>query len=279
MDMNAYKKRSILYIVVALVVLAVSSTDIYIAAMPQMVTDLNSNAGNVSFTITTFMAGLAIGTLLTGLIGDRFGRRRTILIGNAIYAISSLAIALSPSIFLIIGLRFVQALASSVNGIVGRQCLHDIMDEKELLVSMSLINSGMVLSPALAPVLGAILSQHFGWRVNFTFSAVAAIILLITVWFYLPETLPANQRISKIPSFSNIISGYFQIINHSGFNANNMISMFGYGAYYAFITASSFIYVNRLGISPTVFSAIFIATAATYLVGTWGNRKMCAKNL
>ena len=96
------------------------SIDMYLPALPTLVTDFGTTATLVQLSLTFFLLGLASGQLVAGPLSDVYGRRRPLLIGMLIYAISSVLCAFSPTIGLLITLRFVQGLAGSVGVVVSK---------------------------------------------------------------------------------------------------------------------------------------------------------------
>lgn len=98
--------------------------------------------------------GLASGQLVAGPLSDVYGRRRPLLIGMFIYAVSSVLCAFSPSIGLLIGLRFIQGLAGSVGVVVSRAAVRDLYSGSELTKFFSLLMIVNGLGPILAPVIG-----------------------------------------------------------------------------------------------------------------------------
>jgi DHA1 family bicyclomycin/chloramphenicol resistance-like MFS transporter len=89
---------------------------------------------------------------------------------------------------LIILLRVVQAFGCAVIIIVPRLVLKDCMDEREQITANGILLMGLIISPAIAPVIGAYLAKFWGWRSCFALSGVFGIILVVWGYFVLPET-------------------------------------------------------------------------------------------
>lgn len=110
------------------------------------------------------MLGLASGQLVAGPLSDVYGRRRPLLIGMFIYAVSSVLCAFSPSIGLLIVLRFIQGLAGSVGVVVSRAAVRDLYSGSELTKFFSLLMIVNGLGPILAPVIGGQLLRVTTWQ-------------------------------------------------------------------------------------------------------------------
>jgi len=134
-------------------------TDIYIPALPLMVKEFNSTPNVVNLTISIYTIGVAVFVLFASALGNRFGRKPVIALAVGIFSLTSYLIALSPSIWLIVFLRLLQSMIAFVF-ICSRQVLKDIMDQREQVRANGIILSGLVISPAIAPVIGAYLT-HF----------------------------------------------------------------------------------------------------------------------
>src|SRR5690554_6602238 len=87
--------------------------DMYLPAFPEIVKQFDTTASQVQLSLTTCLLGLGIGQLVMGSLSDVYGRRHPLLISMAVYAIASLACAISPNIELLIVFRFIQGFAAS----------------------------------------------------------------------------------------------------------------------------------------------------------------------
>src|SRR3954470_23182292 len=93
------------------------SMDMYLPGLPELTDDLSAPAWAAQLSITTCMAGLAVGQLVAGPVSDALGRRRPLLTGLFAYAVASVLCSLAPSTWWLLGLRLVQGLAGAA-GIV-----------------------------------------------------------------------------------------------------------------------------------------------------------------
>lgn len=107
---------SLLLMLSALTALAPLGTDIYLSAIPLMAGDFDVAVHEVEISISYFLLGLSLGQLLGGPLSDRFGRRKLVISGLGIFALSSLGILLSDSLVQLWSLRFIQAGRRSGDG-------------------------------------------------------------------------------------------------------------------------------------------------------------------
>src|SRR5258708_38041727 len=105
-----WQRLSFFLIVGALTAFAPLSIDMYLPALPAIARDFHTGPSQVQLTLTTFLAGIALGQLLAGPVSDAVGRRRPLFFGVIGYVVASLLCAVAPSVFALAGLRLVQGL-------------------------------------------------------------------------------------------------------------------------------------------------------------------------
>lgn len=258
-------KKQMLSILAAMFFLSVSATDIYIASLPQMVLDFHSNPSIINLTISLHIIGIAIGVLFTGEISNYFGRRNTLLTGVFLFSIGSLLISLSTSIYLILFFRIVQAMGTATIMIVPRLILKDSMNQQEQIHANGVLLLGLIISPALAPVIGAYLAKYFTWRSCFSVSSICGFISLYFSYKFLPET--NSTPTTKLPSLQVYLNNYIKIMQNTSFIYITMIYACAVGAYFAFIGVSSYLYINYWHMSPVNYSYVFFSLSLAYLLG------------
>ena len=243
----------------------VSATDIYIASLPQMVLDFHSSPRVINLTLSSYSLGVAFAVLFVGEISSRFGRRRCLLLGVLCFSVAAFLIAVLPSIELIILLRVVQAFGCAVIIIVPRLVLKDCMDEREQITANGILLMGLIISPAIAPVIGAYLAKFWGWRSCFALSGVFGIILVVWGYFVLPETNRYQLLHFQRPSY--YLKTYFQLLTNRMFLALTGVYAAGVAAYFTFIGISSYLYIDHWHMSPQRYSFLYLWLSGAYLSG------------
>lgn len=274
--------RKLIFLLASLIVLSVSSTDIYVSSLPEMTIDFHATAKLINMTLSFFVIGIAVGTLFAGTFSDRYGRRKTLLLANGLYIPITLAIAFSNNILLVIILRFLQALCVSCNIVVARQVIKDYFSYEEQINATATMLTGVILSPALAPVVGAHLSECFGWRACFIASAILGI--AVFVWLYMTIEETNKNILRKLPSLGVFIKGYIDLVLSKRLTGYLTVNSCAYASYFAFVTISSYVYILEFKISPPNYSLVYIGLAFAYLAGNYLTRffikiKMCPKKV
>lgn len=231
------------------------SIDMYLPALPTLVADFGTTAALVQLSLTFFLLGLASGQLVAGPLSDVYGRRRPLLIGMFIYAISSVLCAFSPSIGLLVALRFIQGLAGSVGVVVSRAAVRDLYSGSELTKFFSLLMIVNGLGPILAPVIGGQLLRVTTWQGIFLVLFAAGIIFCLTILLRLPETLPKERR-SKSGLKGTLLT-FRVLLGNRKFMGYALSQGFVMASMFAYISGSSFVLQNIFAVTPQVYSLIF----------------------
>lgn len=165
--------------------------DIYIAASvlgSAYKSGFSTLAQNGLFISVTFI-GMTLGALLTGLWGDKFGRRFTYQVNLTLFGLASLASAFAPNMETLIALRFVMGLGLGAENVVGYSIMTEFFPAKVRGrwsgMICTLVTAGLPVSALLA----WLLVPAFGWRVMFVLGGVGALI----AWF-LRRSLPESPR-------------------------------------------------------------------------------------
>ena len=258
-------KQVIVILLLCMTLLGVSGTDIYISSLPQMARDFDAAPPVINATILFFNLGMAISVLFTGILSNRFGRKIVIISGILQFSIASLLIVWAPTIWLILGLRAAQGAGCGGIIIVQRLILRDIMTESEQVHAGGILVLGSIISPALAPVIGAFIAKFWSWHACFLFSAVFGFILAGVSWVIIQET--NSTPIKRLPRLGAYLRDYILLIRDPMcFNLVSIMCL-TFAAYFAFLGISSYLYIITLGLSPVTYSYIFILLAASYFAG------------
>lgn len=261
-DPTSFKVTALL---TGLVAFGPVSTDLYLASLPDMGRYFNTSVEMVQMTLSVFLLGFAVSMLVYGPLSDRFGRRRVILGGVMIYVVGSLACMLAPTIETLIASRFLQALGACCGPVVGRAVVRDVYPREQAARVMSYMASAMALAPFVAPILGGWFHTLFGWRSNFILLGLFGVILLVATWRWLGETNahPDPHALSPMRMAGNYrtLLADRQVLGYVLVVAATFAGMF------SFISGSSFVLIDVLGLPPSYFGFGFAVVVAGYIVG------------
>jgi len=242
------------------------STDMYVASLPGLASFFGVPASAVQMTLSIFVIGFGSAQLAVGPLSDRFGRKPVLIGGLALYLIASVMCALSPSIWLLIGSRLLQALGCCATFIIGRAIIRDAYAPEDGMRVMVRASSWLSLTPLLGPILGAYFEVWFGWRATFAFHALVSACLLTAVFLRLPET-----NVNKNPDATNIsglIASYREVLGARIFWAYALPGALSYGSIFTFISGASMVMIRILNLPVTWFGYCFSLGTLGYMFGT-----------
>jgi DHA1 family bicyclomycin/chloramphenicol resistance-like MFS transporter len=235
------------------------SMDLYLPALPAMARDLHATDALAQLTMSACMVGLATGQLLAGALSDRFGRRRPVLAGVALFALLSLACAFAPSMPVLVGLRFLQGLAGSAGIVVARAVVRDLYEGAAAARVFSLLVLVLGAAPVLAPVLGGQLVRFAPWQGLFVALAVIGAAILVATALGLPETLPPQRR--HAGGLAATVRAFGPVFSDRVFAGYVAVQSLSFAAMFTYIGQGSFVLQNGYGVSAQQYSAVFATNA------------------
>jgi len=248
----------------ALVALGPISTDLFLPSLPGMVRAFDAEVSEVQLTLSLFLAGLAGAQLLYGPLSDRFGRRPVLLAGLALYALASLACMAAPTMPALIAARVLQARGACAGPVVARAIVRDVHGREGTARVLSYMAAAMALAPAIGPILGGFIEQWLGWRANFAALTLYGEAGLVLTFFILPETNRAPEASLHPRAVLATYRGLAQTRAYAGYV---LACAFAYSAIFAFISGSSFVLVDMVGLTPVEYGLSFAAVVAGYILG------------
>lgn len=258
-------------LLVGIVALGPLSTDMYLPSLPDMTRVFNTSVSTVQLTLSVFAVGLALGMLVFGPLSDRFGRRPVVIAGLVLYFGTSVACLLAPDIETLIVARFFQAFGSCSGGVLGRAIVRDVYGRDGAARMLSYMASAMALAPALAPILGGYLHVTLGWQANFGVMALAGGMLAVLALVMLRETNVHMDPTALAPL--QIGRNFLTLIQDRVFVGHALVVASAFGGLFTFISGSSFVVIDILGVDAQHFGYAFMGIAGSFMVGSlWSGR-------
>ena len=240
-----------------------------------MVTDLNTTQALIQLTLSFYMIGFAISMLTCGSLSDRFGRRPILLGGILLYVISTLFCVFATNVWILIIARFFQALGGCCGIVIGRTIVRDSFEKKDQVKVFTYIATGMAISPAIAPIIGGVMQSYWGWRSSFVLLFIISLFVLILTYYKLEET---NKDLNpKATCPINLLYSYKKMLTNKTYMGYTLAITFAWCAYFSFISSSSFIFQDVVGVSPVIYGVIFGFVSLGYVSGTVIARKLSNK--
>jgi DHA1 family bicyclomycin/chloramphenicol resistance-like MFS transporter len=264
--------RSIV-LLAAIIAITPLAVDMYLPAMPVIADDLSAHIGSVQQSLSIFLAAYAAGMLLFGPLADVFGRRPLALFGLAGFTLSSIGLAFSQQIEVFLTLRITQAFCGAAATVVVPGLVRHWYQE-HTAKGMSYLSMIMMLAPLLAPGIGSVILWMSEWRWIFWALAAYGILIIFLIWHFLPEIPRSPQHLSSHDRLSrNLFGSYKTVLEHPGARPLIVSMMFGSFAFFCFITAVSFVYIQYFGVSEQVFSILFGCNVVVLMLANFINSR------
>jgi len=251
------------------------SIDMYLPSLPTLTNDLHTTASLAQLSLTACLLGISLGQLFVGPISDMRGRRKPLMIALIIYAITSLLCAFIPSIWGLITLRFIQGVTGSAGIVIARATVRDLYSGTALTKFFSLLMLINGIAPILAPIIGGQLLKFTNWHGVFIVLCVASLLMLLMVFFSLPETLVVENRLrggvkGSILTFRNLVKDK----KFMGFALAQGLII---AAMFAYISGSPFVIQNVYGATPQTYSIIFATNGLGIIIASQVTGRLAGK--
>jgi MFS transporter, DHA1 family, multidrug resistance protein len=266
--------RFIILIFGFLSALAPLSVDIYLPALPMLQTTFAADQARTLLTLSAFLIGFGVGQLFLGPLSDRFGRKRPLLAGLALYLVASVGCALAPSITAVIVWRFFQALGGCAVPVMVQAMVRDLYDRDQGARVLSLNMLVMGLAPIAAPLIGGQILLWLDWRAIFWVLVGYGVLVLVGT-LALPETLSEARRHRAHPLA--MVASYFALFRHPRYLGYVFCSCFYYCGLFAFIAGSPFVYIEHFGVSPQLYGFLFGVNIVGMMAASYLNARLVVR--
>jgi DHA1 family bicyclomycin/chloramphenicol resistance-like MFS transporter len=240
--------------------------DMYLPAFPAIVTGLGTTQGHVERTLASYLFGLAIAQLFYGPFADRYGRKKPLVFGLAIFIIASIGCGYTNDIEHLTLWRIAQAFGGAAGMVIPRAVIRDNFDTRDASKALSILLLVMGVTPILAPILGGQVLVMGSWRGIFAIMAGCALILLVAVLRSMRETLNPEKVIPL--GFAIIGRNYLTLLRHRRFMCYTLAGGFGSAGMFAYIAGSPRVFIELFHVDPRYFGVLFGLNAAALIVAS-----------
>jgi DHA1 family bicyclomycin/chloramphenicol resistance-like MFS transporter len=261
--------------VVLLTMIAPLATDMYVPAFPRVGTALGASATEVQLTLTTYFVGMALGQLIGGPVSDQRGRRRPLLASLVVMMLASALCAFSPSISVMMVARLIQGFSGGWAMVIARSLVVDLASGPRLVKALNLVQGLAGIAPIVGPLLGALILQLSHWQMSFWLLAVWSAVMLGTVAFTVPESLPASLRHSG--GLRHLRGAAGLVLRSRGFVGYLVVMALSMGVTFAYVATSAFVLQSMNGLSPVAYSVDFAANAVGLTLATLAAARLAGK--
>ncbi len=251
------------------------SIDSIFPAFRVLAHELNVADAAIQQTISIYLLGYALMSLLHGALSDAFGRKPVILFGLATFLAASIGCALAPDLPQLLIYRFIQGLSAGVGLIVGRAIVRDVFDGDDAQRMMSLVSMIFSIAPAIAPIIGGYILTWTHWQGIFWFLAGLTAFMWLVVAVFLPESHAKARRVAIHPV--SLSKAYAGMLADRRFRLLAGAGTFLFGALFLYIASAPDYVLLHLGLNETQFGYFFVPTIAGMGIGAFLSGRLAGK--
>ena len=162
--------------------------------------DYHASVSGLQWTVDAYTLVLASLLMLSGSMADRFGRKRTFMIGLTVFATGSLLCSLAPSLGTLVAFRMLQGVgASMLNPVAMSIITNTFVEPRERAQAIGVWAAVVGVSMALGPVVGGVLVSSLGWRSIFWINIPVGIAAIVLTLRFVPESrAPKARRLDPV---------------------------------------------------------------------------------
>ena len=268
---NSNNKHHLTLIAAMLSMIGPFSIDAYLPSFPAIEASFDISRALLSQSMSVYLIAFAVSTLLWGPISDRVGRRLVILSSLLIYMAASIGCAYANDINNFLYFRTLQGFAASGGFIASRAMIRDAHNTENAHRAMSQVIMLFAVAPAIAPVLGALLQDHFGWRSVFWFLTFFGTLLFIMTSF-IKETLEKEHQQSLHPK--SVIKIYTKIITHRQFIGLVLSISCSFSGLFLYIAGAPTVIYTFMELSSSDFGLLFIPIVSSLMIGAFTSGRL-----
>ena len=243
------------------------TTDLYLPALPVLTDGFAAPMQQAQLTLTALLLAFGVSQLVWGPLSDRFGRRPILLIGLSAYVLAAVGSALAPSMAALIVWRTVQGVAMGAAVMCARAIVRDLYAPLQGARVMSKGLSGLGVIAFVSAPLGGLLTEAVNWRFALLSLAVFGAVSLGLIAWRFEETLQRKNPAAL--QTATLLATWNSILRHPTFLAFSALSAASYGGLFTFLAASSFVFMDVLGLSKTQYGALMALNSLAYIGGTF----------
>ena len=259
------RRTYILYVVILglLTTIGPFSIDMYLPGFDDIAKSLGTTPARVALSLSSYFIGISLGQLIYGPLLDRYGRKRPLYAGLAVYIVATLICMEVKDIDTLIALRFIQAVGSCAAQVAAMAMVRDLFGAKESAKVFSLLLLVIGLSPMIAPTVGGYVVVSYGWRTVFLILAILSVLITLLTVFFLPESYPPDTSFSLKPG--PIIRNFFAVLRIRQFVIYVLVESFAFAGLFAYVSGSPILFMNIFHVDKRTYGWIFAFLSVAFI--------------
>jgi MFS transporter, DHA1 family, multidrug resistance protein len=251
--------------------LGMVASTIYVPSIPAIAAAFETPISRVQLTFVAYLLAFAASMLVLGPLSDRCGRRRTIICGLLLSALSSIACAASPTIEFLIAARVAQGIGACAGLVVGRAITRELWGRETAAQVIAGRAIAATLMQAFAPVLGGYLQECVGWRANFAVVAILAVVAMLLVFRVVPGDRGADSP--RLP-IRGMLANYQTLIGTPRFLSYAFTAAGSHAGFHIFAAGAPAVLIVGLGIRPEDYGYYASLPPLGFLLGSFLSNRL-----
>jgi MFS transporter, DHA1 family, multidrug resistance protein len=251
------------------------STDTYLPALPMLTREWAAPQAAVQLTMSALILAFGLAQMFWGPLADRLGRKPVLLMGLALYTAASVGCAMSNNIHALVLWRAAQGAALAAAVVCARAVVRDLYEPQQGAQVMARALTGLGAMALLSPLLGGWAVATWSWRAPLVVVAAVGGLTFLFIALQWPESL--HKRNPAATALRPLLRQWWAIARHPEFVAWALLVTCTYGGLFTILAASSFAYMDTLGLAPTAYGGVMAVGSGTYLLSTLLCRRWIAQ--
>jgi MFS transporter, DHA1 family, multidrug resistance protein len=259
------KRTYVTYVVVLGLLSAIGpfSIDMYLPGFEDIASSLHTTAAVVTLSLSSYFIGISVGQLLYGPLLDRYGRKKPLYAGLALYIVATLFCMQAKDINTLIVLRFIQALGSCAAQVTAMAMVRDLFGPEDSAKVFSLILLVIGASPMIAPTAGGYIVSIWSWRIVFLVLLILGVLITALTVFLLPESYPPDKQFSLRPL--PIVRNFLSVLRVRRFIVYVFVEAFAFAGLFAYVSASPMVFMGYFHLDKRTYGWVFAFLSVAFI--------------
>lgn len=251
------------------------SIDTYLPAFPAIAREFALTPLQVQQTMSAYLAAFAVMMLFHGALSDSFGRRPVVLVNLAVFMLATLGCTLSTSYAQLVGFRVLQGFSAGAGVVVARAIIRDSFEGQSAQRVLSFVTMLFGIAPAIAPVIGGWLQEHYGWRSVFVFLTGYGALMLAVCAMRLPETHPPASRQPFAPG--PLAANYWRLARSPALMCLSFANGLNWAGGFLYVASAPAVIYRLLGLTERDFAVLFVPGIAGVMLGSYVSGRIAGR--